>query len=371
MTCRRLLIPIVLLLCLACNKEDDLPEPVAKKKPLYEVMVVFAPGQLGDRGYADNVMEGVNLLTFKETGDSIKNDTLDVHFISPWCFESLRESLDHWAKDAESPFVSGSYERRLLVLTEPYMIKMLDVVKDNLRPSDEVLVLKVNDDDVRAAAEEYGLGERLHGLNISAAGSVRRYCRYMDIMISLLEKTEHQIIHRRRVPYIRLYDSKEVAYRDSVYETLVAELGDSTEIILSNLSNLQNEGLYSPSSEMTVIQSAYLNAIAAQGAFMLSGQAFNIIDLGSGNAGWEYSLMQYSSNDESFHTLVIDGNDSPLGFRCYIKRNFGIALVSWCFNWLEGTVGNMPHLISYASEFFCEDDIPDIEKWTPIEDRDE
>jgi hypothetical protein len=356
----RIVVFLLIFILAACSKDDDGPETADQKKPLYEVMVVFASGQLGDKGYADNVMEGVNMLTYRYSDDSTYNDTLDIHFISPWSFDYMPNNIVHWADNVESPFEEDVYERRLLVLTEPYMVSLLKEVKGKLRPTDEVLLLKVNEDDVRAAAEKYGLGGQLHGLNISAANSVRRYCKYMEQLISLRKKVEGKTIYHRYLPYYRLYNEEEVVYRDSVYETLVEELGDSTEIELTNLSNVESDGLYTVNGQATVIQSAYILSSLMQYIYLSTKQAFAIVDLGSGNAGWEYSLMGTSNSDDSFYTLIIDGDQSPLSYRCYIKRYFGLALAIWCYSWASCNVGEMPRMTFYWDDIFCTDNIPDL-----------
>ena len=324
-------------------------------------MVVFAPGQLGDMGYADNVMSGVNLLSMEIDEESIESNTLDVNFISPENFASLQQSIANWVSNAENPFVEGAYERRLLVLTESYMIPMLSHLYDKLRPTDEVLVFKVNDDDVREAAEKYGLGNRLHGLNISAAASIRRYYRFMRQYINLLNYAGINDVNPNRLRLIRLYDDQEVAYRDSVYETLAEEMGDSAEIAVTSMSDLQHEGLYYVGSEMPIIEVAYFYASVAQLALEMSGTVFNIINLGSGNIGWNYSLMGQLSGDRSFQTLVIDSDDMPLAYHCYVKRFFGLALVNWCLAWTEDRVGAMPRMAAYSNDEYCADNIPDIE----------
>jgi len=363
------LIPLIaLLLCFACSQEDEvLPQPgTPQPKPKYEIMIVFAPGQLGDKGYADDLMEAINLLTFES--EYVKNDSIDVNFISPWSLASIEHSLTVWASDAENPFEEGTYARRLLVLTESFMLPVLDHLKHLLRPTDEVLVLKVNDDDVRAAAETYGLGSRLHGLNISVANSMRRYCRFMGQYAQLMKQLTDEDVNLSRLVFHRLYDPHEVTYRDSIYETLTEELPDSTRLIITAVSNLQSEGLYAPESASTVIEAAYVLASLAQATFELTRVTFNIIDLGSGNSGWDYFRMGKSKENTSFHTLVIDGNDLPLASRCYVKRLFGMALISWTATWLANSVGSMPRTTLHCNDTFCTDNIPDMSEWLDMLD---
>lgn len=349
----------VLLLCFACSQEDEqVPQPATQTEARYEVMVVFAPGQLGDKGYADDVMEAINLLTYKT--ENAKSDSLDINFISPWGFTSMQESIVNWASNAENPYEEGTYERRLLVLTESFMMSALGQLTNKLRPTDEVLVMKVNEDDVLSAAEKYGLGNRLHGLNISAANSIRRYCRFMDQYTMLIKDFAEQEVNPNLVSFFRLYDQQEVPYRDSIYETLTEELPDSVRITVTPLSNLQNEGLYITESGTTVIELSYIYAGFAQVALKLNGATFNIIDLGSGNAGWDYFCMGRSTDDFTFHTLVIDGNDMPMTSRCYVKRLFGLALINWNMEWLDNSVGGMPRMTCHCNDDFCTDNIPDM-----------
>ena len=357
---RRLLIPLVLLLLSACNTEDgQLPQPVGQDEARYQVMVVFAPGQLGDRGYADNVMTGVNLLSYLSSGEENDKDPLDICYISPWSLASMEQAIDRWNENAENPYKEGSYTRRLLVLTEPFMIPMLGVVCDDLRPTDEVLLLKVNDADVEAAAEEYGIGERLHGLNISAANSIRHYCSYMERLIRFAQQGPNQAINYDYMTYYRLYDDNYMHYRDSVYETLSEELGPSTEISLMSFSDEWGEGTYSIKYDLSVIDAAYLFAGLQQSTYESIGQAFAVIDLGTGNAGWDYWLMSRTPEDNTFHTLVIDGDEVSLQNRIYIKRFFGTALAGWCLEWTSTAVGKMPRMITHSGGDFCQDNIPD------------
>ena len=78
---------LTVLLIAACSKNDDNePQPEPKTKAPFLVNVMFAPGQLGDKGFADNVMEGVNAL------DDLDNlwggDSIEVRFIACWCSQS-------------------------------------------------------------------------------------------------------------------------------------------------------------------------------------------------------------------------------------------------------------------------------------------
>ena len=172
----------MLLIVLSCSKQPAQPQqpeqPAAEATgaPM-QVMALFGPGQLGDNGYADSVMSG--LYSLKREGTLPDADSLDVRFISADTYTETNNQLASWLKNSSNPFYGKPYKRRLVVITEPYMLEWFDELYAQLGDTDEVLVLKMNEDDVRIAAEDYVLGERIHGLNISAAASARAFCRYM------------------------------------------------------------------------------------------------------------------------------------------------------------------------------------------------
>lgn len=349
---------LLLLLLTACSKEQENEPPIqVEDNPHIEVLVVFAPGQLGDRGYADDIMEGVNLLA--HVPDLMGGNVLDVHFISPWSFSAIEESLARWAVNDETPYADDTYKRRLLVLTEPYMVPMLHKARSDLRPTDDILLLKVNEDDVKAAEQELDLEGRIYGLNISAAHSVRRYCRYMERLINMMQIVEDKTINHNTLYYYRLYSFDFSASRDSVYETFIDELGPSTKIKFISVSDEDGEGIFSAENNFTVIEEAYLYAGLQQTVYEMTGNAFAFIDLGSGNAGWDYWLMSRDATNETLHTLVLDASPSPLSFRIYIKRLFGFALADWCIDWSNGENGQMPRIITYTGDDLCHDNIPD------------
>jgi hypothetical protein len=113
----------------------------------------------------------------------------------------------------------------MLVITEQFMFPMVATVSHN-RETDEVLLMKANDDDVIAAAEKNDMGHRVYGLNISAARSIRRFCRFMEEEIVRKKERFNRNVLNKPLMYQRLYDSELIVYRDSVYETLAEELGE-------------------------------------------------------------------------------------------------------------------------------------------------
>ena len=351
----------ILLLLVAivagCSKDDDSPQPESRKSTPFQMMVVFAPGQLGDIGYADAVMKGMSLLNTIEHSKGA--DSLSVRFIASNNNEEARVSLKAWAADAKDQFYGDEYERRLLVLTEPYMISWLEDITASLRPVDEVLLLKVNEDDVKAAASQYGLGNRLHGLNISATASIRKFCRYMNHYISYMNEAGENF-NLNRAPMYRLYDPQNTIYRDSIAETLADELGNSTKITTTALSSEAGDGVYNIQYNTSAIELAYSTAAIVSEMSKIVGVSFAIVDLGAANTGWDYYLLGHSQ-ETNFITLMLDAQENKGVSRFYINRMFDMALASWGREWIHSNVGTMSQQTTISSELGCVDNIPVID----------
>lgn len=354
------LMMLAALLAGACSGDKPME---LEQKPVpgadFQITVVFAPGQLGDKGYADNVMLGVGLLNDNK-------DSCDVQFISTFDNTDTRKVLKSWAETPVNPFYDGDYKRRLLVLTEYFMIDWLDDIKDDLRADDEVLLLKVNDDDVQHAAAAYGLEGRLHGLNISVAYSVRKFCRSMRWSVENMVELDSSI-NIRVLPYFRLYDNDVVTYRDSVYETLAQELGDSTDIQVNSILRKTDTGTYSVLMGTSVIQTAYSYAQMMKQAYIEKGYYFAITDLGSGNVGWNYYL--FGQNDGIvFEMLMLDTEEVVSMNSQYIFRRWDQAIYRWGKDWMMNEIGQMPRMKLYTNGEMCVDNIFDVDLYEDDEE---
>lgn len=315
----------------------------------FQMMVVFAPGQLGDKGYADNVMEGINRLGRSDTAS--ETDSMNVGFIATYDQEDLVAAVSDWAATPADPFHHGDYQRRLLVLTEPYLVSLLYYIAPVLRPADEVLVLKVNEDDVQMVAERYGLGARIHGLNISAAASARNYCAFMRQSIEY-RRTWGEEVPLDTLAFFRLYDSQTMVYRDSIYETLHDEFGSTSTIVNVSLSDEVGAGIYSVEYGVNVIEAAFNIANVMKKRQEESGTSFAFVDLGAGNAGWDYFLL---GKYVRFQTLMLDAQDAVDYGRFCIQRQFGEALLKWSKDWMRTPVGDMPRQTSHCNGQYCDD----------------
>jgi hypothetical protein len=335
------------------DNDDDNKEPVVEVKSgaQMQAMIVFAPGQLGDKGYADRVMDGINLIDTNQTGpDSTK---VDLNFISLSNPIFTRRSMEQWLKNPVNGYTGQNYKRRLLVLTEPYMLDWLN--EKSLRDSDEVLVLKAIGEDVDNYAG-IGLGNRLHSLNISASISARRFSQFMDARIAReIERGYESRINKDMVTLLRLFSNEEVNYRDSLSETLEELRGDELELDDEKaLSSLDNGGIYSTLFNEELIQGAYDCGKMLENDVRTGGIIFDIIDLGSANLGFDYYLMQQSGF--TFTTLMLDARPNMLNRFC-IDRRFDLAVSNWVARWAAQDLGTMPKAQSYSDEAHCQDNI--------------
>lgn len=350
-----LLLLLMTIVVVACNKDADEPQPVSEQGAPIQITVVFAPGQLGDKGYADRVMEGVNALD--ELDDLYGGDSLEVRFISPYSLEGAKNDIQQWATSPEHSFTSGDYERRLLVLTEPFMAGLLSLIKDKLQPTDEILMLKMGEDDIQQMAKQFSLEGRVHGLNISAAASARKYCQYIRRWVEM-----SNVSGLIQIPVYRLYDNAEYPYRDEMMEAIQEEMGDKIEFLQIGLSSQVGEGIYMEGSTHTIVEAAFEAAQIAQFSAEASGCPFVIVDLGAGNAGWDYYLLSQSYSITPLATLMLDARQASRLERFYINRDFGTAFEEWVEEWKSRPVGAMDVQVTLYDDYYYEDNIYEFEK---------
>lgn len=345
---------LVTVLLTGCKSDDDKSTP-APQAPRVQVTTVFAPGQLGDMGYADRVMKGVSSLKKTDAND------VEVGIISSDKVETTRKMLADWAATTSSAIDGATYSRRLLVLTEPYMVDWLAEVKSQLKATDEVLLLKVSEADVQAAAQKLGLSNRVYGLNISAAASVKRfedmrkqYCSWNALNLDTVV-----------VGTVRLYDDGVVAYRDSISETLTELSLEKQDDYTFSLIDKAGEQ-YSTRYKVTAFEAAYhvcgiCYAAAIQRADSLENErafkTFVICDLGSANHGADLFLV--STNQRiGVIMLMLDAESNTDMLRFAIIRHFDRALADWTQLWLKQPASSMPRMEMHGGwDGYCTDDI--------------
>lgn len=340
------------MLFVGCKSDDDESTP-GKGGSRAQVMTVFAPGQLGDMGYADRVMKGVS---------SLKNtDDVEVSIIASDDVATTRQMLRDWVGTTSSAIDGATYSRRLLVLTESYMVDWLAEVKGQLKETDEVLLLKVNEDDVEAAAQKLSMGDRVHGLNISAAESVKRFDKARK-QYSSWKGLDADV---DSIELVRLYDKGVVTYRDSIGETLKELSPKQKEPEYFSIIDKAGEQ-YSTRYEVTAFEAAYhicgiCYGLATMRADLSPNQsafkAFVISDLGSANNGAELFLVGKNQRIAVI-MLMLDAESNTDLVRFAIIRHFDRALTNWTQQWLKTPGTAMPIMEKHGGwDGYCTDDI--------------
>ena len=344
---------LVAAIATGCSKDDDdngTPGQETATGATMSVTVVFAPGQLGDMGFADNVLEGVYRL--KVLDHQAQPDTIDVNYLAGADLDAAREMVEDWFDNGYNIYTAKPFERRLLVLTEPFMVDWMEPLKERFLDIDEVLVLKMNKDDVDKAATRLGLGSRLHGLNISAASSARRYCQYIRETIEEAEENhqaeiesgeasdddpDYKPLNCDNMCYFRLYEPDKVALRDSVYEVLKEELGGRTEIVFNFMATTVGDGIYTGEEQNSILQEAYKYGQLLSDLYTEERSRFHFADLGSAAQGLGYYFMGRQSD------VDVLSLDTQLASQWWVRRDFGTALFNWTAQWMRSdAIATMP-----------------------------
>lgn len=351
----------LLIAAVSCSKDDDAVssvDPAESREAPVQVMMVFAPGQLGDKGYADDMLYQLELLRQESNvvgADpvSARNNAVNVHYISSEYLDFTQRALYNWIRAGEQA------ERRLIVFTESYMALWLKDVKGDLRSTDEVLIMKANDEDVKDVADALGLGSRVHGLNISAAYSIRRFCRYMDEAIPLAQSLGVDL-KRDVIAHCQLFTDNTMIYRDSIAETMEEVLGETSVRIGIPLvpdNNKEGETIY---GKGPVNQAAYKLAAYWQDTYQKKGYGFVIVDFGSANSGWDVWLLSHWSENyfDYIKTLMIGTGYSDVISRYCVIREWGTAFMEWATDWTKKPVGAMPAATIHYGKDYCKDNLP-------------
>ena len=343
---------------LSCRDDVDIePEPVviAKKGVPYEVMVAFTPGQLGDRGYADNVLSGVNMLSrFADMFADTLEVQFNVRFISPYSMDDLKQSIEVWARNAANPFMDDSYKRRLLVLTEPYMTAWLADVKTYLRETDEVLIMKADEAYTQQVANTYGLGNRAHGLNYDLAPSIRLYCDNVRWMIDNPDYAPGFFGDKPEVVIMRRFNTKQNYYCDGIEDVIRQQLGNDVNLTVYALADYVQADDLSEQTNVAYIQAAYTAAAQLDQHFQQTGYGFVIADMGTCNFG----MLNYLLGSPLYHYEVVMLDSNPYTYNYMAICRQGGAVMTWIADWMRQPTAAMPRFrvadSSYVLENFTE-----------------
>ena len=340
------------LLLIACKSDDNEPAS-AQPTERVQVLAVFAPAQLGDQGYADRVMRGVTSLA-KKAGQSSE---VDVDFIASFDVETTCNMVANWVGTTHCPIDGARYSRRLVVLTEPYMVEWLAGVKGQLLDTDEVLMLKVSEEDVNAAAQILDMAGRIHGLNISAASSIRNFMATRQLYFEWYEMADES-----EVGVLRLYSDSIMTYRDSIKETLRESIVEEQKLLCLSAME-KKDGLYDIASKSEIFKKSYeLSSVLWHMSSVLdSYKIFAIYDLGAANNGAEFFLMG-KNMERNVVVLMLDAEPNIELSRFAITRYFDRALSDWVQLWRKQPIATMPLMELHGGwDGYCTDDIDPLE----------
>lgn len=325
MTIKRILLPLALLLTLiACNKDDE-EDKVIVKVPSVEVCVVFAPNELGDRGYADRVLAGMHLFD-QHLGEG-DYDRVQLRYIAVSDSDAIRNELLRWDQQGTSPYTRLPYDRRLLVLTDRSLLHYLASIP--LSETDEVLVMNVAEEYFFQAPKADWLGSRLHLLNISAAEAARKLCQRIDNETSA--DTE-------RLREIRLFQGREKneVLTDSINQTIDEYFGD----------NIYKQIIHAEAEYMGTGREAFNYAYLFGSAIRIGGYAIcnweslnvalfaNLYLEGTGDAEAIFVDTEIDSSAKRFHTII---------------RHYDRALCQWLERWLQAPAAAMPQKVWHGA----------------------
>ena len=352
-----LLTAAALLLTASCNKDDDKPQPVnppVAAGARLQVMMVFAPGQLGDGGYADGLLEYASGMEFLEIMPDAE-DSIDVQFISLYSVNDTRQALQEWAAAVTHPFYKdATYERRLLVLTEPYMTAWLADVKGYLRETDEVLVMKADEAYTQQVANTYGLGTRAHGLNYDLAPSIRLYCDNVRWMIDNPDYAPGFFGDKPEVVIMRRFNTKQNYYCDGIEDVIRQQLGNDVNLTVYALADYVQADDLSEQTNVAYIQAAYTAAAQLDQHFQQTGYGFVIADMGTCNFG----MLNYLLGSPLYHYEVVMLDSNPYTYNYMAICRNGAAVMTWIANWMRQPAAAMPRFWmaddSYVLQNFTE-----------------
>ena len=379
-----ILFALVLTSCSKSDEDDQQPTPDVQpaKGATLQVMVAFAPGQLGDQGFADNVMKSVVLMQQQQKHAEV--DSINIEFIALYSFGDTRQRLRAWAAEPANPYYNHDYERRLLVLTEPYMAQWLGDINTLLRPTDEVLLLRATEAEVQEAATTYALDQRLHALNIDIGPFIRMYANFMKKDLEMwrrIYEANHEedeeeddddwyddwdddddtydvpVPDHVRVYVYRQYEPTVVKYSDNMEELLRQELGPEAEIIKLYVDNLLDDGHYNEGANNNYLETVYQTTYQIGQQCYEEGLSYIIFDLGI----WNTSAIRYMNiNEHSLDALMIDATtDYSPGFSCFMKRDYSRALQEWVNDWCQQPAVTMPQIRTLGDDYITHD-IPKV-----------
>ena len=260
-----------------------------------------------------------------------------------------------WAAAVTHPFYKdATYERRLLVLTEPYMTAWLADVKGYLRETDEVLIMKADEAYTQQVANTYGLGNRAHGLNYDLAPSIRLYCDNVRWMIDNPDYAPGFFGDKPEVVILRRFNTKQNYYCDGIEDVIRQQLGNDVNLTVYALADYVQADDLSEQTNVAYIQAAYTAAAQLDQYFQQKGYGFVIADMGTCNFG----MLNYLLGSPLYHYEVVMLDSNPYTYNYMAICRNGAAVMTWIANWMRQPAAAMPRFWmaddSYVLQNFTE-----------------
>jgi len=316
---------LFLLAFSSCTDSDDDTSTPAVALGV-EVCIVFAPGELGDQGYADRVLKGMHQFDMLLSDEDY--DRVQLRYIAVSDTDAVRNELRLWDRQGTSPYNLRAYERRLLVLTDARLLPYLS--ETPLGDTDEVLVMNVTNQQFDQTAATAGLGSRIHLLSISAAEAARKLCRHIDYETSHPEEVGIQ--RYKSVILFQGHHSDEVL-ADSIAEVFDEHRSEYEEIFKTPSDDAIGTGndayafaytiaCYISQYDPKMCSYVVCNWSTYNAAFFA---AFHI--WGTGNVDAVFLDTEIANSASQFTTII---------------RHYDRAMSQWLQRWLSVPVGAMP-----------------------------
>lgn len=323
----------ICMLCILClpfiascrdDEEKVSPDATTTAEP-FEVVLVFEPGQLGDRSMNDQLLADLHAF------GAAHIDTVATTFISYSSYAETHQALRLWAASAHG---SPQRKERLLVLAAPSLASLLTDVE--LQETDRLLLLRTPLSEAKTVGPE----GRTHVMNVSLKGVIRSFIdREMANYATLYDEYEPEDIYEG--PFRIIRNNSSVTYADSIVETFQERFPDQP------LSDDPDEGIWqSGLTDGSEDMQGYAQELAYSLAVLFDEtendededelhQHISVVDLGMGNVGFEY---YYFTHPESSTRTLLVGNvqnvDSKLDYAIV-----SIPLKEWLEAWMTNPEG--------------------------------
>lgn len=346
-TCRILFGIFIACILWGCSSHEDVDGSNDSSSSSIQVTVLFEPGQIGDRGYADHIMSSIPQIEKLQTAD--KSSHIDAQFLA---FNSQRETLEglrQWSLHRENPFLGGSYQRRLLVLTDAQQASLLDSISLE-EPHDEVLMLNTPPSFVDSLAEARW-GNHIHVLNISISKEVKQLCRYIN-----RSRENNDSVLPADIMLFRKHDGGHVG--DSASIAIASFQQPAINVIQNSWDSLKTDP--GEDSFAQGVKYAYDMAIFMYALIGYNSQHlyFFLHDGGIYNLGF----LAVGVIEELMPVTYLDTDVEDDNFQFSIKRQYAQALVDWVRRWRASkSVDSIPRVLWHGSwDGYVDSTVPDV-----------